>query len=440
MGIKLRVLLVALAGSVAWSAAAPALAQQTYILSAPRWGQAQTDAVVAAGGAVTFSHEDAGIAVATSSDPEFLARVLTSGAIARGAADEVIELPVPRVVSVEEAGITPLDETFWAFQWAPRSVEAPEAWAAGCTGAGVRVAILDGGIYDIHPDIGPNLDASASRSFVPGEPFNSDTGTFWHGTHVAGIVAAADNGFGVIGIAPQATLIGVKVLHSGSGSFSGVLQGILYAAAPVAQGGAGADIINMSLGGYWLKAGGHNAFFAFINQVVNYASSQGVLVVSAAGNDSVDLDHIGPFEFVPAESGSGLAVSATGPVDFFSGGMNFRRPASYTNYGNSAINVAGPGGDFTLFPVGSWYLDMVISTIRGTSTPPTFSFGWAAGTSMAAPAVSAVAALAKQAHPGISLGALKTLIQRSADDEGKQGHDPFYGHGFVNAYAACTAK
>ena len=65
-----------------------------------------------------------------------------------------------------------------------------------------------------------------------------------------------------------------------------------------------------------------------------------------------------------------------------------------------------------------------------------YSYGWAAGTSMAAPAVSAVAALIKQANPGISLGALKTKLQQSADDEGKKGNDPYYGKGFVNAAKA----
>jgi subtilisin family serine protease len=327
-------------------------------------------------------------------------------------------------------------------------VEAPQAWNAGCTGFGVRVAILDGGIYDIHPDIEPNLDKGASTSFVPGEPWNYDTGTFWHATHVAGIVAAADNGFGVIGIAPQATLIGVKVLHGGSGYFSWIIQGILYAATPLEEGGAGADIINMSLGGLWLKAGGHNTLLAAINNAVNYAGSRGVLVVSAAGNDGVDLDHAPSVEAVPAESGSGIAVSATGPVGFIYGATNFRRVASYTNYGNSAITVAAPGGDDTLYgdfndPVPddpNWYYDMVLSDSRGTSTPPFFSFTFADGTSMAAPAASAVAAIIKGSHPGISLGALKTLLQRSADDEGKKGHDPYYGHGFVNAYRACTMR
>jgi subtilisin family serine protease len=321
------------------------------------------------------------------------------------------------------------------------SLDAPSAWATGCTGAGVRVAINDGGIYDLHADLAPNLDTACSVSFVPGQPFNNDTGTFWHGTHVAGIVGAADNAFGVIGVAPEATLIGVKVLHNGSGTFGQVIGGILYAADPAAFGlpqCQRADIINMSLGAAVFKTGGAGPLVGAVNQAVNFAASQGVLVVSAAGNNGVDVRDFPSLSFVPADSGSGLAVSATGPVDFANGGTNFRRPASYSNFGNGFIDVAAPGGDFTLFPVGLWFQDMVLSTCRGASAPPTFSFCFAAGTSMASPAAAGVAALIKSTNPGISLGALKAKLAQTADDEGALGHDAFYGQGFVNAFRACT--
>lgn len=81
---------------------------------------------------------------------------------------------------------------------------------------------------------------SASASFVPGQPYFFDTGTFWHGTHVAAIIGAPANNIGTVGIAPRATLIAVKVLHNGSGAFSWVIQGIVHAATPRSQGGAGA--------------------------------------------------------------------------------------------------------------------------------------------------------------------------------------------------------
>lgn len=361
-----------------------------------------------------------------------------------------------REVLLQEDAIQPNDDTFYRYiQWAPQAVKAPDAWAAGCTGKGARVAIIDGGIHSAHLDLVANLDVPASRSFVPGFAFNEDTGTFWHGTHVAGIVAAADNSIGTVGIAPEATIIGVKALHSGSGAFAWIISAILYAATPLAEGGGGADIINMSLGADFARNDPDaRGLVAALNKAVNFADRFGVLVVSSAGNDAYDLDHTGNLVTVPAQSGSGIAISATGPVGFAYGATNFRRIASYTNYGNSVINVAAPGGDF-VYPTNElctlprsvsgtvttacWVFDMVLSTSRGGATSTT-SYSWAAGTSMAAPAASAVAAIIKQMNPGISLGALKTKLQQTADDEGKKGNDPFYGKGFVNAARACAVQ
>jgi subtilisin family serine protease len=428
-------------------------AQEQYVVTAPRWSAEQTAAVTAAGGTLVFSHDRTGVAVVRSSAPDFLSRVRASRAITSADPDMVVQWQNPvATVELDDAAVNPANDTFYPIQWAPGAIQAPEAWALGCTGEGVRVAILDGGIYDLHPDIAPNLDVARSRSFVPNQAFNTDTGTFWHGTHVAGIVAAADNGTGVVGIAPHATLIAVKVLHSGSGSFGGVIQAILYAATPIEQGGAGADIINMSLGVVFPRGGGNTGagpLVAAMNKAVNFAGSRGVLVVSASGNEGLDLDHSGSLISVPAESGSGIAVSATGPVGWALGATNFDRPASYTNYGTSVINVSAPGGD-DAYPgnelcskpvvggtvtVPCWVFDMVISTSRGAS--PAGGYSWASGTSMAAPAASAVAAIIKQQRPSISLGALKAALQNTAVDAGKKGADPFHGKGWVNALNAC---
>lgn len=433
-----RPLLVVLTVAAVLLALPAVAAADSYVLTAGKWGQKQDDAVAAAGGTIVWSHARTGIAVVTSDDPGFLDTVQGSNAFQTAAQDFHVQWQP----DVPSQAITPTDEPFFPLQWNMQAMEAPAAWATGCTGAGVRVAILDGGIYDVHADLEPNLDKGCSVSFIPGQPYNTDTGTFWHGTHVAGIVGAADNGFGVIGVAPEATLMGVKVLHSGSGSFGQVIGGILYASDPAAFGlgqCAKADIINMSLGaGFTKDLAGAGPLVAAMNQAVNFAASQGVLVVSAAGNDGVDLRDVPALTFVPADSGSGLAVSATGPVDFVNGGTNFRRIASYTNTGDGFVDVAAPGGDFTLFPNGQWFLDMVISTCRGAAAPPTFSFCFSAGTSMASPAAAGVAALIKSTNPGMPLGALKTKLWQTADDEGAAGTDGQYGHGFVNAFRACT--
>ena len=128
---------------------------------------------------------------------------------------------------------------------------------------------------------------------------------------------------------------------------------------------------------------------------------------------------------------------------------NFSRLASYSNYGQSAVHVSAPGGDFALpgndlcavaptAGVPCWVYDMVLSTARGTSAAGGYS--WAAGTSMAAPAASAVAAIIKQQNPGISLGSLKSKLAQTADDINKKGADPFSGKGWVNAARACGVE
>jgi subtilisin family serine protease len=439
---------------------APAGAQsfESYVLTANAWGPAQDAAVAAAGGSVTFSHRKTGIGVVTSASPDFLNSAMGSGAFKTGAQDVIVQWEPPtREGGIIEAAVAPGDDSFINLQWNYKAVEAEGAWAAGYTGKGVRVAVIDGGLYDSHYDLLGQVDVAASRSFVPGFQFNQDTGTFWHATHVAGIIAAKDNTVGTIGIAPEATIIGIKALHSGSGSFGAVISGILYASTAIAEGGAGADIINMSLGATFPRGGGPGGgwLVSALNKAVNYAGKN-CLVVCSAGNDASDLDHTGNLITVPAMSGSGIAVSATGPMGFAVnwpyGDTNFRRPASYTNYGNSLVWLAAPGGDDILpgsafctiprIPSGSvttacWVFDMVMSTVRGSGASIT-TYGWADGTSMAAPAVSAVAALAMQRYPGISVGALKTLLARTADDEGKPGHDPYYGRGFINARRAVT--
>jgi lantibiotic leader peptide-processing serine protease len=441
-----------LVGAVALASSASASATD-YVLSSGKWTSAQTAAVQAAGGTVIFSHGKSGIGMATSTAPDFLARVQASGAFSHAAPDEMVQWQPPAAdFSVEETAINPTNDTFYPIQWAHQAVESPAAWAAGCTGQGARVAVLDGGIFAAHPDLDANVDTACSTSFVPGQAFNTDLGTFWHGTHVAGIVAAEDNNIGVVGIAPQATVMGVKVLHGGTGSFGWVTAGILYASDPASFGKPGcarADIINMSLGAEFPKNGA-GSLVASLNKAVNFAASNGVLVISSAGNSGIDFGQAGNLTVVPGASGSGLAISATGPIGWAQGATNFDSPASYSNYGEGLVTLAGPGGDSILpnndictLPTATgtitnfcWVFDLYLSTSRGTTANGAYS--WAAGTSMAAPAASGVAAIIVQQNPGISLGALKAKLQQSATDSGPNGHDQFYGHGFINALNACN--
>lgn len=134
------------------------------------------------------------------------------------------------------------------------------------------------------------------------DAFVDDVGTIndyrFHGAFVAGIIAA--NGFGVTGVAPDAMIVGVKVLNClGSGSFADVIAGILYATNL-----SDVDVINMSLGARFAKNDPDNrGLVAAMNKAVNYAGSKGKLVVSSAGNNGVDLDHDKNFINVPASVG-----------------------------------------------------------------------------------------------------------------------------------------
>ena len=200
--------------------AAAANAGERYVLTASNWGKLQEAHVAAAGGKALFANANAGVAIVESANPQFLSQVLAGGAIQTGAVDAEFAWTVPaRTFDLDANAVNPADDRFFnTIQWAPQAVNAPQAWAAGYTGKGVRVAVIDGGIFGTHPDLTANVDAVAARSFVAIDPaatpavnacrtaWNCDTGTLWHGTHVAGIVAAADNSIGVVGIAPEPLL------------------------------------------------------------------------------------------------------------------------------------------------------------------------------------------------------------------------------------------
>jgi subtilisin family serine protease len=445
----------------------PDIYTKSYVLesSGGTWGDAQDAAVIAAGGTVTFKHLASGLGLASSTQDAFMRKALKSPAFIRVSEDVTVQWqdPSEQVQAVdsglEEDAVTPGNETFINLQWNVKAIDAQGAWNAGYDGLGVRVAVIDGGMCSNHVDIAPNLDVAHSISFVPGFAYNQDVGgvnTFRHACHVAGIIAAADNSIGTIGVAPRATIIGVKALHNGSGSFGQVISAILYSATPIADGGAGADIINMSLGAVVPRGGGNTGvggLIAAMNRAVNFATSQNVLVVSAAGNNALDLDHSTNLIELPGMSGSGIAVSATAPVGYAVGYPNStanpRAIASYTNYGHSIVSLAAPGGDALYIPqtqgcsiprvpsgavvTNCFVFDLVISP--GSQNNGYF---FASGTSMATPVVAGVAALVRQRFPGISVGDLKSFLLATADDEGESGADPFYGHGFVNANRAAT--
>lgn len=416
------------------------------------------------GGTLTGTLDAIGVATAVSSDPGFADKMAKQKGISDVSVDEYIQwLPDMKYEVYEKSlessgpvpeGHNPAAALFFPLQWNMRAIDADDAWAAGFQGdPSVTVAILDTGLDYSHIDMLGTVDFARSASFVtnlpllpqcsdpaliaaifPGQPPWIDLA--FHGTHVGGIVAA--QGFGVSGVAPHVTLMAVKVLNvCGFGFFSWILAGIVYAADQ------DADVINMSLGvPGGISKSAFPGFIASVNRATTYAHRQGTLVVASAGNDATNADKDGNTLRTPAQNANVMGISATGPTAAI--GVNPDTPASYTDFGHSLVDVAAPGGDFRRFPVGDWFLDMVLSPCSSFSLVIPFCqlggiYLFVAGTSMAAPHASGVAALIDSNQGGaLRASQLETGVERTADDLGKRGADPFYGHGRVNAFRAAT--
>lgn len=398
------------------------------------------------GGRILNTIPQIGIAIVSSKDANFMGNTLKNKEIVSVVPDyEIKWIPSAQGEEVNNPTeeVTPYSvgnlEPFYGYLWGMDAIDAPEAWNAGFTGKGASVFVLDSGIDAEHPDLAPNLNTDLSRSFI-NEPWNIRPGTYFnHGSHVAGTIAAAQNEIGVIGVAYEAELVAVKVLSeiSGSGPFSAINAGIVYAAD------AGADVINMSLGaslsknGFMIDADGNEyrnspkAVAALIHaqqRAIDYAFKKGTTVIASAGNDGNNYDGFGSFVKLPGGLNNVVAISATAPEGWnFDPSSNYDVPAHYTDYGRSLVDLAAPGGDYDVSQP-----DMIVSA---GSTGYFFS----AGTSMAAPHAAGVAALIIAKNGG-SMDPLEVAKQMysTADNIDGNGQSLFFGNGRVNAYRAVT--
>jgi subtilisin family serine protease len=290
-------------------------------------------------------------------------------------------------------------------QWGLRRVDLCTA-AGECAawdraqGAGIKVAVIDTGVDGEHPDLKQNLVPGINILDGKGQP-NDD---FGHGTHVSGIIAAAANGLGVVGVAPRAQIIPIRVLGVDGGDTAGLIAGLSFAVK------RGARVVNLSLGSTQTSD--------IEARQMAQAMAANVVVVAAAGNEALAGN---PLEYpaaIPGVISVAATRQATDDVE-----LRFQERAAFSNY-NPFVSVAAPGVD-------------ILSTVpqRPGLTSDT-AYAYASGTSMAAPLVSGVVALMLSANPAMSASDVRKRLQATAGDIGDAGFDDYYGWGLVNVPAA----
>lgn len=363
----------------------------------------------------------------------------TLALVERLAARSDVEYAVPN--RIWRALKTPND-TFYGAQWHYQLMNLPAAWDTTIGSASTKVAVIDTGILP-HPDLAGRVTGGYDFISDPamagdgdgrdGDP--TDVGdaeqpgeqNSYHGTHVAGTVGAAtDNNRGVAGVNWAAKIVPIRVLGKGGGTTADIVDAIKWAAGGSVSGVPAnpnkADVINMSLGG-------QGSCDAASQEAINFANSQGTIVVVAAGNS--DMDASG---FSPASCQGVITVGAVGPTG---------ERAPYSNYG-SRIDVMATGGDTsqTFTFGGKEYVAGVLSTLKDDRTN-TFIYAFYQGTSMAAPHIAGIVSLMKAQNPGITLAQALSKLKASATPlTAAKCHRPSgsdCGAGLVDAAQALTS-
>jgi lantibiotic leader peptide-processing serine protease len=377
-------------------------------------------------------------------------------------------------------------------QWNMPVINAPSAHAYA-TGEGVTVGVIDGGVDFSHPDLAGAIDVARSCSFIfsstptadPQEVANGDCSNKaavqdlqGHGTHVSTIIAARANGIGIVGVAPEATIVALKAC-----TIVGFCFADSVAAALRYAGDQQLDVVNLSLFAdpylyYCSNDAGQRAILRDLQSAARYAQQRGVVIVASAGNQADDLGHpstdpISPdwppdtaiirdvrnnCRVAPAELTGVVTVSATG----------VKTLASYSSVG-SPVDVTAPGGDAPQTPPTVFGRGRILAGWSSTDATGLWEalananravvsgggrYVWISGTSMSSPHAAGVAALIREVYPDKPQGAVAALLRSSAtplpcpadwpaDDPrqctGGPGQTSFFGAGMVNALNAVTS-
>lgn len=333
--------------------------------------------------------------------------------------------------------LTPTDPSYY-LQWHHPLLNMPKAWDVTTGDSNVIVALVDSGVYLNHPDLEnqliqgydfvSNLDDAADGDGIdpdpndPGDGISIETSS-WHGTHVAGIIAAQmGNNKGVVGIAPGVKIMPMRGIGSNGGWTYDILQAVRYAAGLENDSGTlpdqSADVINLSLGG---------AEYSDASQeLYKEVRDRGIIIISAAGNENTS-EALYPASYEGIVSVGAANASGTRAV--------------YSNTG-PYLDVLAPGGNMGQDINSDGYQDGILSCMIyddfGSADP---AYGFRDGTSMAAPVVAGIAALMKSVYPNLTPDEFDSLLYSGeiSTDKGDPGRDNDYGYGVIDGFEAVLA-
>lgn len=435
--------------------------------------------VPGAGGAALASYPEIGTFFAQSATPSFapdLAAALRQAGIAIHSIGptrvapvlyyERVELPTDKKddapapqsgaaggltsMREESASAAPAGANEEVFNWGAVAMHAREAEAVNVKRAPVTVAVVDSGVEDTHPDLEGRVDTSrsvkCSVNGVATQDFYGWRDEFYHGTHVAGIIAAKHNDIGIDGIAPEASIVAIEATNDNRLIYPEyVTCAFMWAASH------GVDVVNNSYSMdpwvYWSPTDPEQAAgLEAATRSIKYAQDKGLAVIAAAGNEGVDIDNPtidngSPTDVptptknravnggirVPSMLDGVAQVSAVGQAYNVKPGLSLGR-AEFSNYGDT-IDFAAPG-------------DQIYSTVPLLFYPSGYAV--ADGTSMATPHVSGIAALIKSVHPELSGAQVIDLMKKQAAANYGRLNAPidgreYRGYGFLDALDAVTS-
>jgi subtilisin family serine protease len=424
-------------------------------------------AIQQAGGTLVYAYDQIGVAVASSSDSSFRSKLLQidpsveNAAATAGFATQVVDDQAsgPPEGDLPNAPATDSD-SLSGLQWDMRQIHTPQAHAITGGSPAVLVGDIDTGVDFNHPDLRQNVDVADSANCVSGAPVaglaaQDDNG---HGTHTAGTIAAASNGFGIVGVAPNVRIAAIK-----AGDAAGFFFPESVVCAFVWAGTHGVDVTNNSYFADPFLFNCRNdpvqrAIWIAEQRAIRFAMDQGTTVVAAEGNQSDDLSHptqdvtspdnttpetravTNACVVIPVEIPGVIGVTADGNATQGTDAGQYPDylKSFYSSYGSSSADVVAPGGD-SLFghtaeaPNGrvlsTWPAGMPctrsVQEPTGDPTYPTAVYCYLQGTSMASPHVAGVAALivslygsAKSPQNGkLRPGEVSALLQQTADPQ-----------------------